>query len=114
MISVYQESQKYYCPKDMNTGYSGGTTTNGETVAVSSFKADKARIHYYVREDQNAYKRRNIKRRLRGIKLRLIVSKRLRFSLKGNLMILKDIIAIFIPQKIFEVYYKRRLLKNNA
>lgn len=52
MISVYQESQKYYCPKDMNTGYSGGTTSNSESVAVSSFKADKARIHYYVREDQ--------------------------------------------------------------
>ena len=69
---------------------------------------------YYVREDKNAYKRRNIKRRLRGIKLRLIVSKRLKFSLKGNLMILKDIIAIFIPQKIFEFYYRRRLLKNNT
>lgn len=52
MISVYQESKKYYCPKDMHTGYTGGTTTNSERVAVSSFKADKVRIHYSVKEEQ--------------------------------------------------------------
>lgn len=69
---------------------------------------------YYVREDRNAYKRRNIKRRLRGIKLRMIVSKRLQFSMKGRLLILKDVVALFIPQRIFEVYYKRKLVKNNT
>lgn len=64
---------------------------------------------YYVREDENAYKRRNVKRRLRGIRLRWIVARRLKFSIKGYLLGLKDVIALFIPGKIFELYYKRKL-----
>lgn len=68
---------------------------------------------YYVREDDNAYKRRNIKRRLRAIKLRLLVARRLKFNLSGYVLGLKDILALFIPNKILKNYYKLKL-KNNV
>lgn len=66
---------------------------------------------YYVREDIDAYKRRNIKRRLRLIILRFIVNKRLKAHLYLYFFILKDIIAIFIPRNFFIKYYKKRTKK---
>lgn len=67
---------------------------------------------YYVREDDSAYKRRNIKRRLRGIKLRLIVARRLKFNIRGYLLGLKDIVALVVPSKILRIYYER-IIQNN-
>lgn len=63
---------------------------------------------YYVREDEDAYKRRNVKRRLRCIKLRWIVARRLKFSLKGYMLGIKDVVALFVPGKVFELYYKHK------
>lgn len=64
---------------------------------------------YYVREDNNTYKRKNIKRRLRGIVLLIKVFKRLRVPLYSYLYVFKDIIAIFIPKKVFIQYYRKRM-----
>ena len=66
---------------------------------------------YYVREDINAYKRKNTKRRLRGIVLAIKVRKRLKAPIYSYLFILKDVVAIFIPRKIFIKYYRYRMKK---
>lgn len=64
---------------------------------------------YYVREDINAYKRKNVKRRLRGIILMVEVYKRLHAPLYSYAMIFKNILAIFIPRCIFIRYYQWKL-----
>lgn len=64
---------------------------------------------YYVREDRNAYKRKNINRRLRSIKMRFITNRMLNIPLNLYVYILKDILALFIPNFIFQKYYKWRL-----
>lgn len=66
---------------------------------------------YYVRENRDAFKRRSVKRRLRGIVLNFKIFKEANAPLKYYIKILRDIIAIFIPSAIFEVYYKRKLQK---
>jgi glycosyltransferase EpsE len=67
---------------------------------------------YFYREDDDAYKRRNIKRRIRQIKLKSKMPKSLGLATYTYLFIIKDIIALFIPSSIFKNYYKYKL-KNN-
>lgn len=64
---------------------------------------------YYVRENRDAYKRKSIKRRIRGINLRFITNKMLNVPLHLYVHILKDVVAIVIPSFIFRKYYKWRL-----
>ena len=64
---------------------------------------------YYVREDRNTYKRKNIKRRLRGLVLRYKINQRLKAPLITYFIMLKDIIAIFIPKKILIKYYRLKM-----
>ena len=68
---------------------------------------------YYVREDISTYKRKNIKRRLRGIILMAKVLKRLKAPIKYYLYIMKDVIAIFVPRKLFIKYYRYRMENNS-
>lgn len=69
---------------------------------------------YYVREDIETYKRKNIKRRLRGFVLRFKVHRRLKASIYTYLYIIKDIIALFIPRQVFIKYYKYRMSRANS
>lgn len=64
---------------------------------------------YYVREDMNAYKRRSAKRRLRGVILNSKIYSKLNAPIYCYINILKDIIAIFIPTRVFSYYYKLKL-----
>ncbi|EDQ95601.1 hypothetical protein CLOBAR_02306 [Intestinibacter bartlettii DSM 16795] len=64
---------------------------------------------YYVREDLNTYKRKNIKRRLRGLVLRFNVNKSLNAPVKIYFYMLKDIIALFIPRSVFIKYYRKKM-----
>lgn len=64
---------------------------------------------YYVREDLNTYKRKNVKRRLRGLVLRFNVNKSLNAPIKIYFYMLKDIIALFIPRSVFIKYYRRKM-----
>ena len=64
---------------------------------------------YMVREDNNAYKRRSAKRRIRGIKLNLIIYSKLKAPINCYKNIIKDMIAIFIPTKIWSYYYRCKL-----
>lgn len=64
---------------------------------------------YYVREDVNTYRRKNIKRRLRGLVLKFKVNRRLNASISAYMYMLKDILAIFIPRWIFVKYYRKKM-----
>ncbi|WP_434794207.1 Putative glycosyltransferase EpsE [Terrisporobacter petrolearius] len=64
---------------------------------------------YYVRENRDTYKRKNIKRRLRGLVLKFKVNRRLNASILAYVYMLKDIIAIFIPRWIFVRYYRKKM-----
>jgi glycosyltransferase EpsE len=64
---------------------------------------------YYVREDREAYKRKNIKRRLRSINMRFVTNKMLNIPINLYVYILKDVVALVIPSFIFRKYYKWRL-----
>lgn len=66
---------------------------------------------YMVREDMNAYRRRSVKRRIRGIKLNLRIYSTLNAPIICYKNIIKDLIAIIIPTKIFSYYYKFKLKK---
>ena len=57
----------------------------------------------------NAYKRRSAKRRLRGIVLNSKIYPQLNAPIYCYMNIFKDIIAIFIPTKVFSYYYKLKL-----
>lgn len=64
---------------------------------------------YYVRENLDAIKRRGIKRRIRGVILNIIIFKRLKAPVYLYYKVLKDIIAMFIPTKVFNIYYKKKI-----
>lgn len=64
---------------------------------------------YYVRENVDTYKRKNIKRRLRGLVLKFKVNRRLNASILAYVYMLKDIIAIFTPRWIFVRYYRKKM-----
>lgn len=64
---------------------------------------------YYVRENINTYKRKNIKRRLRGLILRFKVNKFLNAHIKIYFYMLKDILALFIPRFVFIKYYRKKI-----
>ena len=64
---------------------------------------------YYVRENRDTYKRKNIKRRLRGLVLKFKVNRRLNASILAYVYMLKDIIAIFTPRWIFVRYYRKKM-----
>lgn len=64
---------------------------------------------YYVRENVDTYKRKNIKRRLRGLVLKFKINRRLNASILAYVYMLKDIIAIFIPRWIFVRYYRKKM-----
>ena len=64
---------------------------------------------YYVREDMDAYKRRNARRRIRGVVLNSKIYPKLKAPIYCYINILKDIIAIFIPTKVFSYYYMLKL-----
>ena len=64
---------------------------------------------YYVRENIDTYKIKNIKRRLRGLVLKFKVNRRLNASISAYVYMLKDIVALFIPRWIFIRYYTRKM-----
>lgn len=61
---------------------------------------------YYVRENRETYRRKNIKRRLRGLILRFKINMKLKAPIKSYSFIFKDILAICIPKKILIKYYR--------
>lgn len=63
---------------------------------------------YYVREDRDAYKRKNIKRRINEIKVMLEGVKILKLSINNYIMILKPIFAMIIPKNILMKYHKNK------
>lgn len=66
---------------------------------------------YYVREDIETFKRKNIKRRLRGIVLNFKIYWKLKAPIYAYKNIIKDIIAILTPRTIFIKYYRWKLNK---
>lgn len=64
---------------------------------------------YYVRENIDTYKRKNIKRRLRGLVLKFKVNRRLNASISAYIYMLKDIVALIIPRWIFIRHYRRKM-----
>ena len=63
---------------------------------------------YYVREDRDAYKRKNIKRRLNELKVMINGIKRLNLPVKNYFMIIKPIIAAIVPNYILMKYHKNK------
>ena len=70
-------------------------------------------VLYEVREDRNAYKRKNIRRRKNEIKTIINGRKLIGLSFKYNFFILKPIIAMLIPSKILMKYHRKQLEKVN-
>lgn len=68
---------------------------------------------YYVREDMETYKRKNIKRRLRGFILRFRINRRLHAKAYEYIFFLKDVIALIIPRRIFIKYYNFKIREIN-
>lgn len=64
---------------------------------------------YFVREDSETYRRKNIKRRLRGLILRVHINRILNASLFSYIYIMKDVVALFIPKFLFTKYYEWRI-----
>lgn len=63
---------------------------------------------YEVREDRNAYKRKNIKRRINEIKTMISGRKILKLNSKYNFLIIKPIITAIIPARILRVYHRKK------
>lgn len=63
---------------------------------------------YYVREDRDAYKRKNIKRRLNEIKVMVEGARKLGLPIKSYLMIMKPVIAAIVPNYILMRYHKNK------
>lgn len=63
---------------------------------------------YEVREDREAYKRKNINRRMNEIKTMLYGRKSLKLGFKYNLYILKPIITIILPSKLLMAYHRKK------
>lgn len=63
---------------------------------------------YEVREDREAYKRKNINRRMNEIKTMLYGRKLLKIEFKYNLYIIKPIITIIIPSKLLMAYHRKK------
>ena len=68
---------------------------------------------YEVREDRDAYKRKNMKRRINEIKVMIDGAKRLKLPTKSYIMILKPIIAGLVPQKLLMAYHKNKFKVSN-
>ena len=68
---------------------------------------------YEVREDREAYKRKNIKRRLNEINVMINGCKILKLSKKSYIMIAKPIIAGIIPQKLLMEYHRKKFKISN-
>lgn len=66
---------------------------------------------YNVREDRDAYKRKNIKRRINEINMMREGRKRLGLGIIYELAIIKPIIAIMIPNNLLMMYHKRKFKK---
>lgn len=64
---------------------------------------------YEVREDRNAYKRKNINRRINEIKTMINGRKILGLSTMYNLAIIKPIATIIIPSKLLMRYHRYKL-----
>lgn len=64
---------------------------------------------YYYREDNDAYKRRTKKRRLRGIILSINMKRDFKMPLKSYLYLIKDVMFLFIPKIVIKKYYESRL-----
>ena len=64
---------------------------------------------YFVREDIQTYKRKNIRRRLRGFALRFKINKRLNANIYEYIFVMKDVIALIIPRKLFVKYYNFKI-----
>lgn len=62
---------------------------------------------YKVREDKEAYKRKNIGRRINEIKTMITGMKKLKLGLKSSVFILKPIVAILILSKVLMKYHRK-------
>ena len=67
---------------------------------------------YYVREDRDAYKRKNVKRRINEIKVMVNGIKKLGLPMNSYFMIIKPIIAAIIPNYILMRYHKNKFRMN--
>lgn len=63
---------------------------------------------YEVREDRDAYKRKNINRRINEIKTMLYGRKLLKLNIKYSLFVIKPILMIIIPSKILMIYHRNK------
>lgn len=66
---------------------------------------------YYVKEDIETFKRKNVKRRLRGIVLNFKIYCKLKAPICSYKNIIKDIVAIIMPRRVFIKYYRWKLSK---
>ena len=67
---------------------------------------------YYVREDRDAYKRKNIKRRINEIKVMVDGIKKLELPINSYFMVIKPIIAAITPNYILMIYHKNKFRIN--
>lgn len=63
---------------------------------------------YYVREGRDAYKRKNMKRRINEVKVMVEGIRRLRLPTNNYVMLIKPIIAMIIPNNILMKYHKNK------
>ncbi len=63
---------------------------------------------YYVREDRDAYKRKNLKNRINEVNIMIRGIKRLNLSKSYYVMLLKPIIAAIVPNNMLMKYHKAK------
>ena len=68
---------------------------------------------YNVREDREAYKRKNMKRRVNEIKVMINGCKTLKLPKSSYIMIAKPMIAGIVPQKLLMKYHKNKFKVSN-
>lgn len=68
---------------------------------------------YYVREDRDAYKRKNLRRRLNEVKVMLEGIGRLKLPIFSYAMVLKPIVAALIPRTVLRSYHKQKFKIRN-
>lgn len=63
---------------------------------------------YEVREDRDAYSRKNVRRRINEIKTMIDGKKRLNLEFKYNTLIIKPILTMIIPSKLLMKYHRKK------
>lgn len=63
---------------------------------------------YYVREDREAYNRKNIKRRFNEIKVMVEGARKLKLPKYSYIMVAKPVITIIVPKSLLMKYHKNK------